>query len=109
MGYDIGNDRTLYFERCWPNAELLEALRSTARRGRRRVVVTHESTKTDGSRFRNTEVGAGTTKLPLLDEPAASGAFTNRHKIGPPVRSSGRQKAAASRPTLRVCATPSSA
>ena len=54
---DVGIDRTRYFERCWPNAELIEAfdfvrLIETGDE----VVVTYESTKTDGQRFRNTEV-----------------------------------------------------
>jgi ketosteroid isomerase-like protein len=54
---DPGIDREQYFERCWPNAE------TTARFDYVRliesgdeVVVTYELTKTDGHRFRNTEV-----------------------------------------------------
>lgn len=54
---DPGIDRAAYFERCWPNAELIEAFEFV------RVVehgdealVTYEATKTDGKRFRNTEV-----------------------------------------------------
>jgi ketosteroid isomerase-like protein len=54
---DVGIDRATYFERCWPNAEQLEAF------GFERLVesgdevfVTYEATKTDGKRFRNTEV-----------------------------------------------------
>jgi hypothetical protein len=54
---DVGLDRAGYFERCWPNAQLvarfdfvrLDELGDE-------VLVTYESTKTDGSRFRNTEV-----------------------------------------------------
>jgi ketosteroid isomerase-like protein len=54
---DVGIDRARYFERCWPNAELIESfefkrLVETADE----VIVTYESTKTDGSRIRNTEV-----------------------------------------------------
>jgi ketosteroid isomerase-like protein len=54
---DVGIDRARYFERCWPNAELIEAFefKRLAEVGDE-VVVTYESTKTDGRRFRNTEV-----------------------------------------------------
>jgi len=54
---DVGIDRARYFERCWPNAELLEAFefKRLVEAGDE-VVVTYESTKTDGNRFRNTEV-----------------------------------------------------
>jgi ketosteroid isomerase-like protein len=54
---DIGIDRATYFERCWPNAELIEAFefKRLLEIGDE-VVVTYESTKTDGRRFRNTEV-----------------------------------------------------
>jgi ketosteroid isomerase-like protein len=54
---DVGIDRIRYFERCWPNSELIEDFRFTRLiRDRDEVVVTYESTKTDGSRFCNTEV-----------------------------------------------------
>ncbi len=54
---DVGIDRTRYFERCWPNAELIEETVFTRLiEAGDEVVVTYESTKTDGSRFRNTEV-----------------------------------------------------
>jgi ketosteroid isomerase-like protein len=54
---DVGIDRATYFERCWPNSELIEAFefKRLAETGDE-VVVTYESTKTDGHRFRNTEV-----------------------------------------------------
>jgi len=54
---DPGIDRATYFERCWPNAELIEAF-EFKRLGEvgDEVVVTYEATRTDGSRFRNTEV-----------------------------------------------------
>jgi ketosteroid isomerase-like protein len=54
---DVGIDRARYFERCWPNAELIEDFdfRRIVEAGDE-VVVTYESTKTDGTRFRNTEV-----------------------------------------------------
>jgi ketosteroid isomerase-like protein len=54
---DVGIDRTRYFERCWPNAELIKAFefKRLVESGDE-VVVTYESTRTDGSRFRNTEV-----------------------------------------------------
>ena len=54
---DPGIDRAKYFERCWPNAgniagyefkRLIEAGDE--------VIVTYESTRNDGTRFRNTEV-----------------------------------------------------
>jgi hypothetical protein len=56
---DVGIDRATYFERCWPNAgttarfdyvRLLEAGDD--------VLVTYEATRTDGTRFRNTEIHA---------------------------------------------------
>lgn len=54
---DVGIDRASYFERCWPNAELIEAFefKRLVEAGDE-VIVTYESKKTDGSRFRNTEV-----------------------------------------------------
>jgi ketosteroid isomerase-like protein len=54
---DVGIDRARYFERCWPNAELIEAFefKRLVEAGDE-VVVTYECTKTDGRRFRNTEV-----------------------------------------------------
>jgi ketosteroid isomerase-like protein len=55
--YDVGIDRARYFERCWPNAELIETFefKRLVEAGDE-VIVTYESTKTDGRRFRNTEV-----------------------------------------------------
>jgi ketosteroid isomerase-like protein len=54
---DPGIDRAAYFERCWPNAGLIESydLVRLAEVGDE-VLVTYESTKTDGARFRNTEI-----------------------------------------------------
>jgi ketosteroid isomerase-like protein len=54
---DLGIDRETYFERCWPNAERLEAFefKRLVEAGDE-VVVTYEATTTDGHRFRNTEV-----------------------------------------------------
>jgi ketosteroid isomerase-like protein len=54
---DVGIDRARYFERCWPNAELIESFefKRLVEVGDE-VVVTYEGTKNDGSRFRNTEV-----------------------------------------------------
>lgn len=52
-----GLDRAGYFERCWPNAGSLavfEFVRLIEEGDE--VVVTYEATRTDGSRFRNTEV-----------------------------------------------------
>jgi ketosteroid isomerase-like protein len=54
---DPGIDRATYFERCWPNAgttasfEFKRLIESGDE-----VVVTYELTKTDGHRFRNTEI-----------------------------------------------------
>jgi ketosteroid isomerase-like protein len=54
---DVGIDRARYFERCWPNSELIDAFEFTRLvEAGDEVVVTYESTKTDGHRFRNTEV-----------------------------------------------------
>jgi ketosteroid isomerase-like protein len=54
---DVGIDRARYVERCWPNSELIEAFEFTRLiEAGDEVVVTYESTRTDGSRFRNTEV-----------------------------------------------------
>lgn len=54
---DPGIDRATYFERCWPNSELIQSFefKRLVDAGDE-VVVTYESTKTDGKRFRNTEV-----------------------------------------------------
>ena len=47
----------MYFEKCWPNAELIESFdfKRLVEIGDE-VLVTYESTKTDGQRFRNTEI-----------------------------------------------------
>ena len=54
---DVGIDRATYFERCWPNADLIAAFefKRLVEAGDE-VIVTYESERTDGSRFRNTEV-----------------------------------------------------
>jgi ketosteroid isomerase-like protein len=54
---DVGIDRARYFERCWPNSELIEhfEFKRLSEHGEE-VIVTYESTKADGKRFRNTEV-----------------------------------------------------
>jgi ketosteroid isomerase-like protein len=50
-------DRDGYFERCWPNSgnntsfDFVRLIEAGAE-----VVVTYEATRTDGSRFRNTEI-----------------------------------------------------
>jgi ketosteroid isomerase-like protein len=50
-------DRTQYFERCWPNAETIVAFDFVRLiESGDEVIVTYESAKTDGRRFRNTEV-----------------------------------------------------
>ena len=55
---DEGIDRAAYFERCWPNHESLAAFRyiRLVPNGDDEVLVTYEAERTDGSRFRNTEV-----------------------------------------------------
>ena len=54
---DPGIDRATYFERCWPNAERIDAFdHKRLIEAGDEVVVTYEATRTDGSRFRNTEV-----------------------------------------------------
>jgi ketosteroid isomerase-like protein len=54
---DVGIDRARYFERCWPNAARIKGFefRRLLQAGEE-VIVTYESTRTDGTRFRNTEV-----------------------------------------------------
>lgn len=54
---DVGIDRARYFERCWPNAGRIRAFEfiRLVELGDE-VLVTYESTRTDGSRFRNTEI-----------------------------------------------------
>lgn len=54
---DVGIDRAAYFERCWPGSETIAAF-AFARlvEAGDEVIVTYEATRTDGSRFRNTEV-----------------------------------------------------
>jgi ketosteroid isomerase-like protein len=54
---DPNLDRDGFFERCWPNAHLIESFDVVRLvESGDEVIVTYESTKTDGSRFRNTEV-----------------------------------------------------
>ena len=54
---DVGIDRATYFERCWPNAQLIESFEFERLIGvGDEVIVTYEATRTDGTRFRNTEV-----------------------------------------------------
>ena len=54
---DVGIDRATYFERCWPNAERIDAFefKRLVEAGDE-VFVTYEAKRTDGQRFRNTEV-----------------------------------------------------
>ena len=54
---DPGIDRATYFERCWPNAEMIEGFELVRLiEAGDEIVATYESAKTDGKRFRNTEV-----------------------------------------------------
>jgi ketosteroid isomerase-like protein len=54
---DDGIDRATYFERCWPNAKHLKvfAFDRLVEAGDD-VLVTYTAERSDGSRFRNTEV-----------------------------------------------------
>ncbi len=54
---DPGIDREQYFERCWPNAGMIESFDFVRLiESGDEVVVTYESKRRDGSRFRNTEI-----------------------------------------------------
>jgi ketosteroid isomerase-like protein len=54
---DPGIDRATYFERCWPNSDTIEAFEFVRLvEIDDEVLVTYESTKSDGRRFRNTEI-----------------------------------------------------
>jgi ketosteroid isomerase-like protein len=54
---DPGIDRATYFERCWPNNEHLRAFEFVRlHEVGDEAVVTYEAERTDGSRFRNTEI-----------------------------------------------------
>jgi ketosteroid isomerase-like protein len=54
---DPGIDREKYFERCWPNSEWIESFEfKRLIESGDEVIVTYQSTKTDGRRFRNTEI-----------------------------------------------------
>jgi ketosteroid isomerase-like protein len=54
---DPGIDRAAYFERCWPNSDMIEAFEfKRLQQVGDEVLVTYEATKTDGQRFRNTEI-----------------------------------------------------
>jgi ketosteroid isomerase-like protein len=54
---DVGIDRATYFERCWPNSEWIAGFefKRLVENGDE-VIVTYEGERTDGGRFRNTEV-----------------------------------------------------
>jgi ketosteroid isomerase-like protein len=54
---DVGIDRATYFERCWPNSQNIEAFEyERLFEANDEVVVTYEAVRTDGRRFRNTEI-----------------------------------------------------
>jgi ketosteroid isomerase-like protein len=54
---DVGIDRATYFERCWPGSEVIEAFEfKRLLEANDEVLVTYEATRTDGRRFRNTEI-----------------------------------------------------
>jgi ketosteroid isomerase-like protein len=55
---DVGIDKARFFERCWPNSEMIRSFDLTRLQeiGDDEVLVTYEAERNDGSRFRNTEV-----------------------------------------------------
>jgi hypothetical protein len=54
---DVGIDRPAYFERRWPNADLIAGFEfKRLIEAGEEVVVTYEATKSHGKRFCNTEV-----------------------------------------------------
>jgi ketosteroid isomerase-like protein len=54
---DPGIDRATYFERCWPNAGSIDGFEFVRLvEVGDEVLVTYEATRTDGTRFRNTEI-----------------------------------------------------
>ena len=55
---DPGIDRAAYFERCWPNADAIASFefKRLAEIGGDEVLATYEATRTDGTRFCNTEI-----------------------------------------------------
>jgi ketosteroid isomerase-like protein len=54
---DVGIDRAQYFERCWPNAGHVAGFEfARLVEAEDEVFVTYEATRTDGTRFRNTEI-----------------------------------------------------
>ena len=54
---DVGIDRATYFERCWPGSRTIDAYEfKRLVEVNDEVVVTYEATRTDGRRFRNTEI-----------------------------------------------------
>jgi ketosteroid isomerase-like protein len=56
-GPDPGIDKTAYFERCWPNHENIVAIEfKRLLESGDEVILTYETTKPGGERYRNTEV-----------------------------------------------------
>ena len=54
---DVGIDRATFFERCWPNSKTIAAFDyERLFEHDDEVFVTYEGTRTDGRRFRNTEI-----------------------------------------------------
>jgi ketosteroid isomerase-like protein len=54
---DPGIDRAAYFERCWPNSQMLGSFEFVRlEEVGDEVLVTYEATRADGTRFRNTEI-----------------------------------------------------
>ena len=54
---DVGIDRSTYFERCWPSSRTIAAFEfKRLLEAGGEVFATYEATRTDGTRFRNTEI-----------------------------------------------------
>jgi ketosteroid isomerase-like protein len=54
---DVGINRATYFERCWPNSATTVAFDyQRLFEPKDEVIVTFEASRTDGRRFRNTEI-----------------------------------------------------
>jgi ketosteroid isomerase-like protein len=54
---DVGINHATYFERCWPNSTTTAAFDyQRLIEAKDEVIVTYDATRTDGRRFRNTEI-----------------------------------------------------
>lgn len=66
---DVGIDRATYFERCWPASRTIAGYYfDRLLEVDDEVIVTYESTRSDGQRFRNTEIfGFGGDKVSRVE------------------------------------------